>query len=154
MLVKEVVDENFNHYKKPSMVIAFPNCTFKCGEELCQNSSLATSPNIDVNVNKIIERYKGNNLTSAITCAGLDPMDSFDDLIEFVKKVRKAKITDDIVVYTGYNRSEIAEKISILSEYKNIVVKFGRYIPNQEKHYDEVLGVYLASDNQYAEKIS
>lgn len=29
-----------------------------------------------------------------------------------------------------------------------------RYIPNQEKHYDEVLGIYLASDNQYAEKLN
>lgn len=46
------------------------------------------------------------------------------------------------------------DKFHVLSEYKNIVVKFGRYIPGQEKHYDEVLGVYLASDNQYAEKIS
>ena len=154
MKIKGLQDEDFINYKKPSMIIAFPNCTFKCGKELCQNSSLATFKSLDVSIDKIIERYKGNDITSAIVCAGLDPMDSFDDLIMFVKKVRDSKIKDEIVVYTGYNREEIAKKISILSEYENIIVKFGRFIPNQETHFDEVLGVYLASDNQYAKRIS
>ena len=39
-------------------------------------------------------------------------------------------------------------------KWENIIIKFGRYIPNQEKHYDDVLGIELASDNQYAEVIS
>ena len=37
--------------------------------------------------------------------------------------------------------------------FKNIIIKYGRYIPDQEPHYDEVLGVNLASDNQYAERL-
>ena len=41
-----------------------------------------------------------------------------------------------------------------LKQYDNIIIKFGRFIPNQEKHYDEVLGVELASPNQYARRIS
>jgi len=57
---------------------------------------------------------------------------------------------DDIVLYTGYNEDEICDKIHLLSQYRNIIVKFGRFIPNQEKHYDEILGVELASPNQYA----
>ena len=32
-------------------------------------------------------------------------------------------------------------------------MKFGRYIPNKKKHYDPVLGVYLASNNQFGEKL-
>ena len=48
----------------------------------------------------------------------------------------------------------IINKVCLLSNYKNIIIKYGRYITNQEKHYDEVLGVYLASENQYAERIS
>ena len=28
-----------------------------------------------------------------------------------------------------------------------------RFIPNQKPHFDEVLGVVLASENQYAERI-
>ena len=38
--------------------------------------------------------------------------------------------------------------------FKNIIIKFGRYIPNRNNKYDEILGVTLASDNQFAEKIS
>ena len=33
-----------------------------------------------------------------------------------------------------------------------IIVKFGRFRPNQEKHFDEVLGIYLASNNQYGKE--
>ena len=31
----------------------------------------------------------------------------------------------------------------------NIYIKYGRFIPNKPSHYDELLGVNLASDNQY-----
>ena len=48
----------------------------------------------------------------------------------------------------------IEDKIEVLSHYKNIIVKFGRYIPNKEKVFDEVLGVYLANEEQHAERIS
>ena len=58
------------------------------------------------------------------------------------------------MIYTGYYPNEIKQEISILKKYKNIVIKFGRYVPDNDKHFDEVLGVYLASDNQFAERIS
>ena len=45
-------------------------------------------------------------------------------------------------------------KINILKQYPNIIIKFGRFKPNQKSHYDDVLGVNLISDNQYGEKIS
>ena len=41
-----------------------------------------------------------------------------------------------------------------LKTYKNIILKVGRYLPDYEKHFDEVLGVELASPNQYGIKIS
>jgi hypothetical protein len=31
-----------------------------------------------------------------------------------------------------------------------IIIKYGRYKPNQKMKYDKVLGVNLASDNQFA----
>ena len=40
----------------------------------------------------------------------------------------------------------------LVTNYNNIIIKFGRYIPNQGTHFDKVLGVKLASDNQYALK--
>ena len=49
------------------------------------------------------------------------------------------------IIYTGYcpNPNEIPKEIGLLKQYKNIIIKFGRYIPNAKSKYDEVLGVEL-----------
>ena len=157
MIIKQLIDEDFVNYKKPSMYIGFPKCNFKCekecGQQVCQNGVLATSPNIDIDVDYIVSRYLSNFITNAIVIAGLEPFDSFDDLYKLISKLRDCT-DDDIVIYTGYYKEEIREQLDRIGCMKNIIIKFGRFIPNQQKHYDEVLGVYLASDNQYAEKIS
>ena len=139
------------------MFLIFPYCSFKCDKEngscICQNSSLVNRPNIDVDINKIIDKYMSNNISKSIVCGGLEPLDSWEELKTFVVNLRY-KTNDPLIIYTGYNKDEIADKIAWLQLYDNIIVKFGRYIPNQETHYDKVLGIYLASDNQYAEVIS
>ena len=153
MKIKGLISEDLVNYKKPSMTIIFPYCTFKCGEGYCQNSELAKAPIIEMNVNNLVDRYINNPITEAVVMQGLEPFDSWNDLKLFIHELREY-CNDDIVIYTGYDKNEIIEKINELSKYTNIIVKFGRYIPNQEKHYDEVLGVSLASSNQYAERIS
>ena len=153
MKIKGLITEDFVNYKKASMTIIFPYCTFKCGEDYCQNSPLTKSPIIEISIDNLVNMYTNNPITEAIVMQGLEPFDSWSDLKEFVKKLREYN-NDDIVIYTGYNKDEVIKYIKELSVYPNIIVKFGRYIPNQEKHYDDVLGVYLASNNQYAERIS
>ena len=153
MKIKGLITEDFVNYKKASMTIIFPYCTFKCGEDYCQNSPLTKSPIIEISIDDLVNRYNNNTITEAVVMQGLEPFDSWSDLKEFVKKLREYN-NDDIVIYTGYNKDEVIKYIKELSVYPNIIVKFGRYIPNQEKHYDDVLGVYLASNNQYAERIS
>ena len=153
MKIKGLITEDFVNYKKASMTIIFPYCTFKCGKDYCQNSSLAKTPIIEISIDDLVNRYINNPITEAVVMQGLEPFDSWNDLKEFVKKLREYN-NDDIVIYTGYNKDEVIEYVKELSIYPNIIVKFGRYIPNQEKHYDDVLGVYLASNNQYAERIS
>lgn len=157
MIVKVIIDEDFSNYKKPSMFIGFPHCTFKCekeyGMQVCQNGALATSPSYNCKINDVITRYLSNNLTSALVIGGLEPFDDYDQLISLISNFRKST-NDDIVIFTGYNRNEIENKVIELSIFRNIIIKFGRFIPNQEKHYDDVLGVFLASDNQYAERIN
>ena len=108
---------------------------------------------MDISIDKIVSKYINNDITKAILCAGLEPFDSWDDLYQLIKALRE-KTDDDIVIYTGYNWDEISHIVYILKQFKNIIIKYGRFIPNQEPHFDEVLGVNLASDNQYAEKIS
>ncbi len=157
MIIKQLLDEDFVNYKKPSMFIGFPSCSWKCekecGKKVCQNGTLATSPDITIGVKSIVNRYINNPITSSIICGGLEPFDTWDDLYQLIVYMR-VSTQDDIVIYTGYYKEEIEEYINELKAFRNIIIKFGRYIPNQEKHYDEVLGVYLASNNQYAEKIS
>jgi hypothetical protein len=139
------------------MVIEFPYCSFKCdkecGKQVCQNGALANSPNIDIERMDLIDRYLKNDITQSIVMQGLEPFDSWNDLISFIFLFR-CYSDDDIVIYTGYNLSELEEKVELLSYFNNIIIKFGRYIPNQQSHYDNVLGVNLASNNQYAVKIS
>ena len=153
MKIKGLISEDFVNYKKPAMTIMFPRCTFKCGEGYCQNSPLVKAEDIEMDISNIVIRYLNNPITESVVMQGLEPFDSWDDLIGLVGCLRHST-DDDIVIYTGYYKEEIADKIALLSKYKNIVIKYGRFTPNQEKHYDEVLGVWLASNNQYAERIS
>lgn len=150
MQIKGLIDEDFVNYKVPSMFIAFPICRgFKCGKELCQNSPLALSPNIEVETKTIINRYIKNPITKAIVLGGLEPFDTYLDLLNFIKDFRKVSM-DEIVIYTGYTEEELRVESAELMEYAPIIIKYGRYIPNQKSHHDEILGVDLASDNQYA----
>ena len=159
MEIKGITDEDFVNYKFPCMFIASPTCTFKCEKEsgvrCCQNSDLAKQKAIDVDPDTILMRYMRNPITKAICFGGLEPFDSFYDIMCVLSRLRITYECDDpIIVYTGYNKTEILKKLDRLKDYKNVIVKFGRYIPNQEPHYDDVLGVMLASPNQYAEVIS
>ena len=161
MILKGLIDEDFVNYKKPSMVLEFPYCTFKCDKEygcqICQNSNLVSAPNIEINPVDIATRYFNNPITEAIICQGLEPFDSVDDLFHLIYTFREfSNIHDDIVIYTGYTKEELEEKqyLTFLKKYDNIYIKYGRFIPSQDSHYDKVLGVNLASPNQYAERIS
>ena len=78
----------------------------------------------------------------------------FEEVKALIKKFRDNGCNDEFVIYTGYNKNEISSQIEALKQFKNIIVKFGRFVPGQEKHFDDVLGVYLASPNQRAERIS
>ena len=159
ILVKGIVDEDFVNYKKPSMFIAANACSFKCeyesGCQCCQNSELASKESVRLDVDTIVERYLANPITKAIVFGGLEPLDQVGELIEFLYSLReKHRCFDDVVIYTGYEKEEISHRIWTLSAFPNIIVKFGRFKPNSEPKYDSLLGVTLASKNQYTEKIS
>jgi organic radical activating enzyme len=157
MIVKEIRDEDFTNYKKPSMFIGFSKCTWKCEKEcgmrVCQNSALAEAKGVEIEIDKLVDRYINNQITKAVVCGGLEPIDTWKDLKELVTKLR-LKTNDDIIIYTGYKEEEIVNPVKWLSQFPNIIIKFGRFVPNQQKHYDDVLGVSLASNNQHARRIS
>ena len=156
MVVKGIIDEDFINYKKPSMTIEFPYCSFKCdkecGQQVCQNSALVNEPNISISVYKIIDRYLNNPITKAVVCQGLEPFDSKDDLYVFIDRFRR-RTDDPIIIYTGYTEEELKNELPILEQFGNIIIKFGRFIPNSLHKFDDILGVELASNNQYAKFI-
>lgn len=168
-----LVDEDFVNYKLPSMFIGFPHCTCKCDKEfgkiICQNNPLLNNPTISITKEALCERYLENPITSAIVIGGLEPFEDNIDLISFIDCLRnRYKCNDPVVIYTGYTEKELEEGWrdgrdpetanifasywNSLISYKNIIVKFGRFIPDMAETYDQILGVKLASSNQYAKK--
>ena len=156
MKLKGINDYDICNYKKPAMFLIFPHCSFKCDKEcgvnVCQNSALAREPVIEIRVADIVHRYLDNPLTHAVVCGGLEPFDSAQDLTLFITYFRMHS-KDPIIIYTGYKEEELTEQIKFLQNFDNIIVKFGRFIPNSPHIYDAILGVELASDNQYAKRI-
>lgn len=160
MRVKTIVDEDFTNYKKPAMFIGTVSCDGKCCKEagipmsVCQNDEWRESATIYISNNQICERYVRNPITKAMVFGGLEPFEQFEEVFNVIGKLRaEYNCNDDVVIYTGYNRDEISNKVDALDLFGNVIVKFGRYIPNRPTRYDEVLGVTLASDNQYAERV-
>ena len=159
MKIKGLVDYDICNYFKPSMFIIFPKCSFKCDKEcglaVCQNSQLAKEVEIEISEDEIVKRYLENPLTHAFVFGGLEPFDSFEDLKALLECIRnKYNCQDDIVIYTGYTEDELYDYYFYISNhFSNIIIKFGRFVPNQEKHYDITLGIELASPNQYAKRI-
>lgn len=167
MLIKGIIDEDFVNYKKPVMYIAFNKCSFKCDKEngarYCQNWEVARQPDIEVSASSLIERYLSNPITQGVVISGLEPFDTPEQLLGFIKAFR-VHTSEPIVIYTGYTEEELESGHFYSDDYESnktlwktikdygVIVKFGRFRPNQEPHYDEVLGVKLMSNNQYAKE--
>ena len=163
ILIKGLVDEDFVQYKKPSMFIGTCFCDWKCCRDagrpvtMCQNSPLANSKSKIVKFSTLYDRYINNPITKAIVFGGLEPMLQFDDVMELIKYFRQKGCKDDFVIYTGHYEDELQEEIkfieSFVKEYDGkIIVKFGRFVPDQESRWNRILGVELASPNQYAKE--
>ena len=160
MQTRGIITEDFCNYKLPSLFISSIKCDFKCCKEqnldisICQNATLARTPISNIDDNYIYELYSQNNITKAVVIGGLEPFLQYDEIESLISTFREHDERCDFIIYTGYNPEEISEQIDKLKKYENIIIKYGRYIPNKQHKYDVTLGIELASDNQYAEKIS
>ena len=160
MMVKKVVGERFQDYRKPSLFVATAFCDWKCCTDagrkpaMCQNSPVAQMPTKDVSEDEIFRKYVSDPITQAVVIGGLEPLLQQDEVISLIRYFREHGCEDEFVIYTGYYKFEIEDVVERLAAYQNVIVKFGRYIPYSIKRYDPVLGVELSSNNQHAEKIS
>ena len=157
MKVKEIIFEDFVNYKRPCMFIGTCRCDWKCCIEnancKCQNAGISRYPDIIVEDERIIKLYLDNPITHAVVFGGLEPLLQFEEVIEFIRKFRKCS-NDDVVIYTGYFPEEIEKEVNLLKIFPNIVMKFGRFRPDESPHFDEVLGVDLPNREQFGMKIS
>lgn len=147
----------FSDYYKPSLYIPIGvTCCGKCWKEqnkdsdTCQNWNLSHK---EFSLDSLLSSIFGNKLVDAYVMSGKEPFDNFDELINLIDTIRQEN-EKDIIIYTGYNRSEVLDKLDVLKKFVNIVIKFGRFIIDSSCRYDEVLQIKLNSENQYAEKIS
>lgn len=146
------------NYRLPSLFVGMGTCNWKCCTEagldksVCQNSALALAPRCEVTPEELCRIYNASKVDEAIVVGGLEPLDDMEGLVDLVREF-DTNCTGDIVIYTGYTEDEkqtiIVSDILPLVKRNHLIVKFGRFVPNQEKHYDTILGVNLASDNQY-----
>lgn len=161
MVVKDIQDETLQDYKKVAMLISACSCDWKCCKEasrdICQNLPIAKNPTINISNDDICKRYIANPVSKAMIFGGLEPILQASDILGIVGLLRgKYKCNDDVVIYTGYTKKELIAMgfLQEIKKFNNIIIKFGRFVPDAQKRYDRVLGVLLASDNQYAEKVS
>ncbi len=160
MRIKAIVEEDFINYKQPSMFIGTCKCDWKCAKDggfdvsICQNSLLAQSEEINMSYEEIYRRYIKNPITNSIVIGGLEPFLQFDDIYNLINYFRINNCEDIFVIYTGYYKEEIQDKLSKLKSLGNIIVKFGRFLNNSTPIFDKTLGVTLATNNQWGERIS
>lgn len=157
--VIDIMDADFVNNKKPTFNILIGiSCTFKCCQEtdgvVCQNKDLAQSQCKLLYIDEILDLYNIQEIVHTITFQGLEPLDNLYDLLSCIYFIRK-EFEDEIFIWTGYTEDECEYLINMIKcmGWKNIVIKFGRYQPNNNPQYDDILGVQLASNNQYAKRI-
>ena len=96
------------------IVIWTKGCTKRCKN--CSNPELwniEKSKNRDIkDLFQLILNISKENQIDGITFTGGDPIEQFDELIEFIKLLKK--ITDDILVYTGDYFDNLRKNIPIL----------------------------------------
>ena len=102
MKISSIKIEDFVNYKKPSMFIGMGTCTWKCCTEsnipikVCQNYELINHTK-DVDIISIIESYKNNSITEALVIGGLEPFDTFLDLLTLVDFFRQSPLSAMVV---------------------------------------------------------
>jgi len=158
--VFDVNETDFINYKESTfMIYSGISCTFKCdkenGTQICQNWGIRNNKRIKTSIEGLINKYLNQNISKSISFQGLEPLDNLFQLLCFIYRFR-IKCDDPIIIWTGYTEEECDSLIQLIKSMnlKNIIIKFGRYIPGQKSHYDEILGIRLSSDNQYSKMIN
>lgn len=112
MIVDTISDENTTCYSDTVMYISL---------------GTVAPPGTAIADDDIIQRYLCDDATIAIYFGGLEPLEQFDEIFNFVSKFRtEYHRRDDIVIYTTLDKNEVLSKIQALQMFDNIIIQFGR----------------------------
>ena len=162
MRVRKMLTERFQDYKEPSLYLATCFCDWKCCPDnpyVCQNHPVAKLPVTEIPDDEILDAYLTDPITKAIVIAGLEPLLQIHEVCRLIRRAVERGVQTTFVIYTGYTKCEV-QRLGFFDELKGIgsgvqiVMKYGRYVPGQQPHFDEALSVDLASDNQYGESLT
>lgn len=151
--LKDVV-EVFQDYKKSALLLCCISCDWKCcieagiSNDVCQNHNIAKQGEARLPFDVILNRVN-SSLTDAIIFGGLEPLLQTKEVCGLIEYLRECGVKKDILVYTGYYLEEIDSGVLERLKKCHVILKCGRYIPNKPKKFDKILGITLASDNQY-----
>lgn len=153
------LQEVFQDYKKYSLLIGVCFCDWKCCLEsgipvtVCQNHNLESAKFFEVSFDYVLKTLN-ESYADALIIGGLEPFMQTDEVVQLLKFLRENGVKKDLLVYTGYYLEEIdSYTIGLLSDL-NVILKCGRYIPDRPSNkIDPVLGIKLASSNQYGVKL-
>lgn len=172
MKLFDVKTDDITDYKETSLLLCFPHCSGKCTG--CHSQHLITKyqehPEEIKNypLISICKLYNQLDTHSAIVMAGLEPLDSLEDVLSVIQCI--TAICDKhttFVIYTGYNKQEYTQKFEkkivdtlinfndIYSKLNDLVVKVGRYDKTDSSdsgYFNYTLGVKLATSNQITMK--
>ena len=169
MKVLEIKPNDFANFHDPwghsSLFVGMGWCDWKCCKEagvdvsICQNYELQNSGfSKNIPARDLLSRYLGES--TSVVLGGLEPLNDMEGVLELASEFAELAegwprdVRAAFVVYTGYTREECHGKIDAVARSlgwrPTLIVKYGRFVPNGNGRFDPVLGVTLASDNQYA----
>lgn len=146
--------EVFQDYKKSALLFSTCYCDWKCCHEagvdidICQNQKIAQQREVILPFESVLRKVN-QSFTDAVIFGGLEPLLQPDEVLQCINYLRCHEVTKDILVYTGYYMEEIDEETLMYLTVCDVILKCGRYIPDRKPKFDAVLGITLASDNQY-----
>ena len=68
--------------------------------------------------------------------------------MNYTEFIKIKKLSKNLYLIVGEEKF-FADKVEKIIIYPNIIIKFGRFIPDDIEYFNEDLGVNLASKNQY-----
>lgn len=143
------VRETITDYRKSTLYLCGYICTLGCKD--CFHNELKKNHPTTLSIEKLFTDYISTTSCDAILFSGLNWLEQIEELFVLIHYIRSNHINKDIVIYTGYDKHEISDKIAMLSKFDNIIIKYGRFDATLPPRYDDVLGITLASSNQWAE---